>query len=135
MDVILPMKPAFLYKPAFLLALLLSVSSFDYRQEKAVTLKAYYESVKDNLVLVYFSASWCNVCGKFKPVIAQVEKDYAGKVKLLRIDTERDKEVSEEFDVNTLPLLMLYKNGKLVWTNSGITELATLSREIDCYLQ
>lgn len=131
------MRTAFFYKPAFLFAILLSVSSFGggYRQEQPVTLKAYYEAVKDNVVLVYFSAGWCNVCGKFKPVIAQVEKDYAGKVKLLRIDTERDKEVAEEFDVNSLPLLMLYKNGKLVWANSGITELATLSREIDCYLE
>ncbi len=105
-----------------------------YKQEKPISLNDYRVAVKDNMVLVYFSADWCNVCGKFKPVIAEIEKEYAGKAKVLRIDTERDKEIAEEFEVNTLPLLMLYKNGKLVWTNSGIIELSIISREIDCHL-
>ncbi len=132
------MKFSFLLKPALIISALLALSAFngnnDHSQEKPISLKYYRTAIKDNVVLVYFSANWCNVCGKFKPVISQIEEDYAGKVKVLRIDTERDKEVAEEYEVNTLPLLMLYKNGKLVWTNSGIIELSAISREIDCYL-
>jgi thioredoxin 1 len=131
------MKHILFFKPA-LLIMLFSCFAFTqgsgYRQEKPISLKDYRDAVKDKVVLVYFSAGWCNVCGKFKPVISQIENDYAGKIKVLRIDTERDNEVAEEFDVNTLPLLMLYKNGKLAWSNSGIIELSSLRREIDCYL-
>jgi len=126
------------FKSLFLVIVFLALSSFNsnngYKQEKPISLNDYRAAVKGNVVLVYFSANWCNVCGKFKPVISQIERDYAGKATLLRIDTERDKEVAEEFEVNSLPLLMLYKNGKLVWTNTGIIELSTIRREIDCYL-
>ncbi len=96
-----------------------------YQQKIAGTKKA---------VLVYFSAGWCAVCPRFKPVIAEIEKEYSGKIEILRIDTERDVEVAKEFEVNTLPLLMLYKNGKKVWSSSGMIPIADIRREIDCYL-
>ncbi len=106
------------------------------QEEPKVTPEAYHKKVAgtNKAVLVYFSAGWCAVCPRFKPVIAEIEKEYSGKIEVLRIDTERDAEVAKELEINTLPLLILYKNGKKEWINAGIIPIADIRREIDCYL-
>ncbi|MES2131195.1 MAG: thioredoxin family protein [Bacteroidota bacterium] len=106
------------------------------QDEPAITLETYNKKIANThkAVLVYFSASWCAVCPKFKPVISEIEKEYRDKVEVLRIDTDRDIEVATELEINALPLLILYKNGKKEWTNSGIIPISDLRREIDCYL-
>lgn len=127
---------------ACILATLLSAYTYNRtntgakQEEPKITPEAYHKKIAGatKTVLVYFSAGWCAVCPRFKPVIAQIEKEYNGKIELLRIDTERDVEVAEEFEVNTLPLLILYKNGKKVWISSGMIPIADIRREIDCYL-
>jgi thioredoxin 1 len=131
--------------PAILLtaiAVLLSASAYKQvnatvnQEEPTITLEVYNKKITNTnkMVLVYFSAGWCAVCPKFKPVIAEIEKEYSGKIELLRIDTERDAEIAKALDVNTLPLLILYKNGKQEWTSSGIIPITDIRREIDCYL-
>lgn len=119
-----------------LINLAFNMTHFEKQEEKPVTLEAYHKIVgeKNKVVLVYFSASWCNVCTKFKPLIQKVEKDYGAKLQVLRIDTERDEEVAKAFGINTLPLLILYKNGKEEWVSEGLIELSVLTRNIDCYL-
>lgn len=125
-----------------LLAALLSSYTYEHidagsrQEEPKITPEAYYKKIAgtNKVVLVYFSAGWCAVCPRFKPVIAEIEKEYSGKIEILRIDTERDVEVAREFEVNTLPLLILYKNGKKEWVSSGIIPIAEIRREIDCYL-
>ena len=119
-----------------LLNMAFNIRDIEKQDDKPITLEEYNKKVnqKDKPVLVYFSADWCNVCGKFKPVIAKLETEYAGKIDLLKIDTERDTEISKEFEINTLPLLILYKNGKKEWLNAGVIELSVLRRDIECYL-
>ncbi len=119
-----------------LINLAFNMTHFERQEEKPVTLEAYHTVVgqKDKVVLVYFSAGWCNVCKKFKPVIQEVEKEYGTKLQILKIDTDRDEEVAKTFGINTLPLLILYKNGKEEWVNEGLIELSVLTRNIDCYL-
>ncbi len=106
------------------------------QDDPVISLEAFNKRIanKNKAVLVYFSAGWCAVCPKFKPVIAEIEEEYSSKMEVLRIDIERDVEVAEKFEVNTLPLLILYKNGKREWTSSGIIPIANIRREIDCYL-
>ena len=81
--------------------------------------------VKDKPLLVYFSASWCAICHTTKPIIAEIDSLYTGKIDILYIDTEIDKEVSKEFEISSLPLLFFYRNGKRDWIHVGkITKLA-----------
>lgn len=134
------------YYPVILFAVVSVVvlSAFAYKypttatkqEEPAITLEVYHKKIANThkAVLVYFSASWCAVCPKFKPVIAEIEKEYAGKVEILRIDTDKDAEVAAELEINALPLLMLYKNGEKEWINAGIIPISDLRREIDCHL-
>ncbi|MGZ3898786.1 MAG: thioredoxin family protein [Bacteroidia bacterium] len=105
--------------------------------DKPITLKEYNKITanKDTIVLVYFHASWCMVCAKVKPVIETIEKEYKGKVKVLRIDTDRDKEITQEFEIDALPVLMLYKKGNRQWIFPGIIDANSLRAKLDAQLQ
>lgn len=118
---------AYTYKP---------VKTILKQEEPKITPEAYHKKIAgtDKVVLVYVSAGWCAVCPRFKPVIVEIEKEYSGKAEILRIDTDRDVEVAKELEVNTLPLLILYKNGKKEWISTGIIPIADIRREMDCYL-
>lgn len=120
-----------------LINLAFNIADFEKQEEeKPVTLETYHKIVgeKNKVVLVYFSASWCNVCARFKPLIRKIETDYGPRLKVLKIDTERDEEVAKAFEINSLPLLILYKDGEEKWVSEGLVELSVLTRNIDCYL-
>jgi len=107
-----------------------------FQEEEVITLEKYNSIVsnKDTAVLVFCSAHWCAACTKMKPVINEIELYQPGKLKILRINSDRDKQVAEEFELNTLPLIMLYKKGSMKWTWTGKLEKSALRAKIDPYL-
>jgi thioredoxin 1 len=129
--------------PGFLIALsiLLCVFTFGFKNKSAkqeeppVTLAEYNKKIsrKDKIVLAYFSAGWCQVCAKIKPILEEVEKENTTKVEVLRIDTDRDKEVAAEFEIDALPVMILYKNGVREWVHVGLIDKKTLQAKILSY--
>ncbi|MBK7309939.1 MAG: thioredoxin family protein [Sphingobacteriaceae bacterium] len=113
-----------------------AINEDSYQEDEVITLDRYNKIVsnKDTAVLVYCSAHWCAACIKMKPIIEETEAYNPSKLKILRIDSDRDKEVSEEFELNTLPLIMLYKKGSMKWTFTGKLEKSALRAKIDPYL-
>lgn len=136
------MKIAHSYYITLLIALICAITfGFTAQQkelkqdEKNISLKEYNQIIsrQDKMVLVYFSAKWCQVCPKLKPIIDDLENERAAKVQILRIDTDRDKEIAEEFEIDALPVLFLYKNGKREWIQVGLIEKQKLYTKIDSY--
>jgi len=131
------MKKHFL--PIFLILIIIGICLFTFgfkenlQEPKPMSLEEFNKAVanKDKKVLVYFNASWCTVCAKMKPVIEQIETEYKTKLQILRIDADRDKEVAKEFEVDALPVLMLYRNGIREWTLVGLIEKDKLKNKID----
>jgi thioredoxin-like negative regulator of GroEL len=119
---------------ASLFSLASPMSSQADTTEHVITLNEFNERVanKQKAVLVYFSADWCRICFKMKPVIAEAEQMFTSQMDVVRIDTERDKEVAEVFEVNSigLPLLMLYCGGREVWTWVGLLDSNSLQKEL-----
>lgn len=107
------------------------------RQNEPITLEEFNKHIarKDKAVLVYFRADWCMVCAKMKPVMEDVQKDFDSRMEVYKIDTEKDKEVAEAFEVDALPLLVLYKNGEKRWIHFGAMEKTMLEAEIDRHLK
>lgn len=105
-------------------------------EPKPITMKEFNRIVSNNdtVVLVYCSAGWCAACKKMKPIIDKLESYNPSKLKLLRIAEERDKELKEEFDLNTLPLIMLYKKGQQKWSWTGVMDEHKLRAKIDPHL-
>ena len=73
-----------------------------------------------DLVLVNFSAVWCVPCQELKPTIDKIEKEQAGKVKVVRIDADKNKELMKVLNVRGIPQMILYKKGEEAWNKSGI---------------
>jgi thioredoxin 1 len=65
-------------------------------------------------VLVDFNASWCGPCRMLKPFLEQMEKEHAGKVKVVPIDVDSRKDLAVHYQVTALPQLLIIKSGKVV---------------------
>lgn len=74
----------------------------------------------DKLVLVDFNAVWCGPCKVLKPMVLKLVKKYSAQVSLLDIDVDQNNIVANTMNVNAIPLLILYKQGKEVWRNMGV---------------
>ncbi len=65
-------------------------------------------------VLVDFWAEWCGPCRMIAPIVDEIANEYADKLRVVKVDTDRDGEIASAFGVLGLPTLMLFKNGKPV---------------------
>jgi thioredoxin len=77
-------------------------------------------------VLVDFNATWCGPCKKLKPILAEIEKEYAGKIKVVAIDVDENKSLAESMKVTNIPLLIYYKKGKVEMNIEGFADKARL---------
>jgi thioredoxin 1 len=65
-------------------------------------------------VLVDFWATWCGPCKIIAPHIDALAEEYAGKVKVRKVDVEEEPEIAQRYAVTSIPTLMFFKEGKLV---------------------
>lgn len=105
------------------------------QDEKGMTLEQYNQRInnKEKIVLVYFNADWCVPCIKLKPVIEQLETEEKDKVVVLKINVDDNPEIATHFEINTLPLFYIYRNGKIAWQYTGIQGKKELSEKINAY--
>lgn len=95
-----------------------------------------YESlVKSHpLVLVDFYATWCGPCKAMAPVFEQLKKEMGDKLKIIKIDTEKNHKLSSKMNIRSIPTLVLYHYGKVVWKQAGAMQFMQLKQQIDKYL-
>ena len=65
-------------------------------------------------VLVDFWATWCGPCKAIAPTVDQMAVDYAGKLKVVKVDVDANMEVSNRYGILSIPALLLFKNGQVV---------------------
>ena len=70
-------------------------------------------------VLVDFTAVWCGPCKMLDPLVKQLAEEWSGKVKIVKLDVDDDPQPSIDYQVMSVPTLMLFKNGKPVERLSG----------------
>lgn len=83
--------------------------------------KADFEKLlqSDKVVLVDFYADWCAPCKKMKPWIDELEQSRQQDLKVLRIDADANSELCKLLGIDGLPVLQVYKGGKMTWNNLG----------------
>lgn len=101
-----------------------------------MTFNDYLAKIKsDKLVLVDFSAVWCGPCKMLKPTVEKLEKKYSGKMEVFNIDVDKNPDIATNMNIQAIPLLILYKNGKEVWRNLGLTDETTINEQIQKQLK
>ena len=85
----------------------------------------------DKPVLVDFWAEWCMPCRMLAPTIDELATQYEGKVKVGKLDTDANRDVSMKFDINAIPTIILFKDGQVVRKFVGITPKQEFASELD----
>lgn len=86
------------------------------------------------LVLVDFTAEWCGPCKMLKPVLDDLKSETGDKLMILKLDVDKNPEASAAYNIQGVPTLILFKNGKNVWRNSGVLPLNFLKSKIERFL-
>ena len=85
----------------------------------------------DKPVLVDFHTVWCAPCRKMVPIIDGIEEKYKDKAVVTRIDVDKSKEVGKAYEIQGVPVFILFKNGKEIWKHNGMISEEELKKQIE----
>lgn len=96
-----------------------------------MTMDEFSRSVSvEKLVLVDFYAEWCQPCKKMKPYLEEIAAEMNSTVTVIRIDADANRQLCKELAVDGLPVLQIYRQGKLLWNHTGFLEKSEVVAEI-----
>ena len=94
-----------------------------------------YEEIlgKGGVVVIDFWATWCGPCQIMKPRILDVAERIGDDAKVIQIDIDKEKELATRFRIQSVPTLIIFKNGKQQWRQSGVISAHALMQLLKEY--
>lgn len=74
----------------------------------------------DKPVLVDFFATWCGPCKMLSPILREVKDSLGDNVSIIKIDVDKNQQISSQYQVRGVPTMILFQNGKQLWRQSGV---------------
>lgn len=98
---------------------------------EGMTVEEFRSLLQDErYVLVDFYAEWCGPCKKMKPFLDEIAADHSDKVKVVRIDVDKNRELASAMRIEALPTLQIVKNSKMIWTKVGYADKGEIMQKL-----
>lgn len=81
-------------------------------------------------VLVDFYADWCQPCKVQSPILHELAGELQGELRIVKIDVDKNPEIAGRYQVRSIPTLMLFKNGNLIWKQTGVASKPQLQEVV-----
>lgn len=82
-------------------------------------------------VLVDFFADWCGPCKSLAPILKDVKEELGDTIKIVKINVDKNKLLAAKYQVRGVPTMLLFKNGKQVWRQSGVLQKSEIVNVIN----
>jgi thioredoxin 1 len=89
----------------------------------------FSDLIKSNKpVLVDFYADWCGPCKAVAPILKNLKTKLGDAVSIIKIDVDKNTGIAQSLQIQSIPTLIIYKNGKIVWRHTGVAQQAELEK-------
>lgn len=91
-------------------------------------MKGNFDLLIDDIrpVVVDFHALWCSPCKMQTPILKEVATELGDRIKVIKIDVDQNNEIASKYNIQSVPTLIIFKNGKQVWRQSGVVSKSQL---------
>ena len=81
-------------------------------------------------ILIDFYADWCGPCKSFSPIVEQLKDDMGDKVRVIKINVDKNQALATKLRISSIPAVLIYKNGKLQYEGKGMHSLHDLKSKL-----
>lgn len=85
-------------------------------------------------VLVDFYAEWCQPCKIQSPVLQELAREENGRIRVIKIDVDKNPLIAQRYQIQGVPTLILFRNGQVLWRQSGVTPKHLLKKVLNEFL-
>ena len=88
---------------------------------------------KNTPTLVDFFAEWCGPCKMMKPILAELKSKLGDRITILKVDVDKSSKAAAAYQIQSMPTLLLFKNGEIKWRQSGVVPVSELLKVIEMH--